>query len=118
MPRIAYRIILSWLLIMGAVICIGAPSIPAEVVTDRSVVKLSAMPSVSDRKIALVIGNSGYASSPLRNPANDARLMAETLRQLGFEDIQVGIDLDHKSFNEAIETFGKMFNNHFTHFLP
>jgi uncharacterized caspase-like protein len=35
-------------------------------------------------KIALVIGNSAYREAPLRNPANDARAMAQTLRELGF----------------------------------
>jgi len=36
-------------------------------------------------KRALVIGNSAYKVSPLKNPANDARAMGEALRQLGFE---------------------------------
>ena len=34
---------------------------------------------------ALVIGNSTYRVSPLRNPVNDANLMSSTLRDLGFE---------------------------------
>ncbi len=29
-------------------------------------------------RVALVIGNSAYDTSPLKNPANDARLIAET----------------------------------------
>jgi uncharacterized caspase-like protein len=43
-------------------------------------------PPVPER-IALVIGNAGYAQAPLRNPANDSRAMAATLRELGFEVI-------------------------------
>ena len=39
-------------------------------------------------RIALVIGNSAYKDAPLANPVNDARLMAETLRGLGFEVIE------------------------------
>ena len=39
----------------------------------------------SERRLALVIGNSSYTNSPLANPANDARAMATKLRQLGFE---------------------------------
>ena len=35
-------------------------------------------------RIALVIGNSAYRESPLRNPVNDVRAMAQTLRELGF----------------------------------
>ena len=53
-------------------------------------------------RIALVIGNSGYeVAPPLANPANDARLMAETLRGLGFEVIEV-IDADREAMLIAI----------------
>ena len=48
----------------------------------------------AETRIALVIGNSGYKIAPsLPNPANDARLMSNTLRGLGFEVIEV-IDAD------------------------
>ncbi len=36
-------------------------------------------------RTALIIGNSNYASSPLKNPVNDASAMAERLSTLGFE---------------------------------
>lgn len=36
-------------------------------------------------RIALVVGNSNYVETPLANPVNDARLVAATLRSLGFE---------------------------------
>jgi WD40 repeat protein len=39
----------------------------------------------SERRLALVLGNSSYANAPLGNPANDARAMSAKLRQLGFE---------------------------------
>ncbi len=57
------------------------------------------------KRIALVIGNSSYASSPLRNPANDARAMAQTLRRLGFE-VDERTDLGIVAMNEAVEKFG------------
>ncbi len=38
-----------------------------------------------EQRIALIIGNSDYARSPLKNPVNDARAMAEALERLGFE---------------------------------
>ncbi len=41
----------------------------------------------SERRLALVIGNAAYPAAPLRNPVNDARGMAGTLRDLGFEVI-------------------------------
>jgi hypothetical protein len=43
------------------------------------------LPAQAQNKLALVIGNSNYAALPvLANPANDAKLLANGLRQLGF----------------------------------
>ncbi len=56
-------------------------------------------------RVALVIGNSAYPEIPLANPANDARLMAETLRGLGFEVIE-RIDVDQRTMKFAIVEFG------------
>ena len=39
----------------------------------------TAIAAAPEPRIALVIGNSAYEESPLSNPANDARLTAETL---------------------------------------
>lgn len=39
----------------------------------------------AERGVALVIGNARYPEAPLNNPENDARLIASTLRRLGFE---------------------------------
>ena len=44
--------------------------------------------AVSEKRIALVIGNSAYASSPLRNPVNDAKDVAAKLHRLGFEVVE------------------------------
>lgn len=43
----------------------------------------------NEGRLALVIGNAEYARARLRNATNDARAMAQTLRKLGFEVIQV-----------------------------
>ncbi|MGI9436310.1 MAG: caspase family protein, partial [Geminicoccaceae bacterium] len=43
---------------------------------------------------------------PLANPANDADLMAESLRGLDFE-VMVSTDLDQKSMKRAIKAFGR-----------
>ena len=61
--------------------------------------------TASKRRVALVIGNGGYASSPLRNPVNDARLMTRTLRDLGFEVIE-GENLDLNQMKRAVRDFG------------
>ena len=45
-------------------------------------------PARDGQQVALVIGNAAYASSPLRNPANDARAIADKLRSLGFHVIE------------------------------
>jgi hypothetical protein len=59
----------------------------------------------SAERVALVIGNSAYLESPLPNPANDARLVATTLRGLGF-DVVERIDADQKTMKRAIQEFG------------
>ncbi len=59
----------------------------------------------AESRIALVIGNSAYASGPLPNPANDARLVGETLKQLGFVPI-VRLDADQITMKRAIQEFG------------
>ena len=54
-----------------------------------------------DIRIALVIGNSAYASAPLVNPQNDARAMGEALRGLGFTVIELR-DGQKRQMTEAI----------------
>jgi formylglycine-generating enzyme required for sulfatase activity len=64
----------------------------------------TAAPAVETR-IALVIGNSEYSSGPLLNPANDAKLMADSLNSLGFEVI-ARRNADQLTMKRAIEEFG------------
>ena len=57
------------------------------------------------RRVALVIGNSAYRNvSPLANPQNDARLVADALAASGF-DVQLGADLDRKGLEVALQEF-------------
>ena len=63
----------------------------------------------AEERVALVVGNSHYQNvAPLTNPANDARLMAETLRELGFKLVGDGpqLDLDKAAFDNAVQSFG------------
>jgi uncharacterized caspase-like protein len=47
-----------------------------------------------DARMALIIGNARYANAPLYSPVNDARLMDDTLRKIGFEtDLRTNITL-------------------------
>ncbi len=59
----------------------------------------------TDRRIALVIGNGSYKSSPLRNPVNDAVDVASKLKRLGF-DVTDGKDMTRKEMRSAIRAFG------------
>ena len=38
----------------------------------------------TESRLALIIGNASYKSSPLRNPVNDVRLMEQSLKDAGF----------------------------------
>ncbi len=68
---------------------------------------LAASPAGAAQRVALVIGNSDYKRvSPLANPANDAALMAETLRGMGFEVIEAK-NADRRGMARAIRDFGK-----------
>ena len=43
------------------------------------------VPSVAEHRVALIIGNSNYKQSPLKNPVNDARAMRDKLQRMGFQ---------------------------------
>jgi uncharacterized caspase-like protein len=64
----------------------------------------TASPAVETR-IALVIGNSTYTSGSLPNPANDAKMIGDTLKGLGFEVIP-RINADQTTMKRAIQEFG------------
>ncbi|WP_052833258.1 caspase family protein [Bradyrhizobium sp. LTSP885] len=62
--------------------------------------------SSTDRRIALVIGNSTYASVPqLPNPERDARLVAETLKQTGFNAVTLLTNLSKGAMETALQKF-------------
>lgn len=57
------------------------------------------------RRVALVIGNGAYLGAPaLANPANDARVIAKNLRDIGFE-VSEGNDLKHADMKRTIHDF-------------
>ena len=65
---------------------------------------LSVSSAYAETRVALVIGNSTYQVSPLKNPANDAKLIAATLSDLGFE-VLVKTDLTSREMIDAIGEF-------------
>jgi len=66
----------------------------------------SLLHAAPEKRIALVIGNSNYSSSPLKNPSNDAKDMADALRNLGFHVI-LKANASKREMGKAIEDFGK-----------
>jgi uncharacterized caspase-like protein len=61
--------------------------------------------AVTEERIALVIGNAAYRVDPLDNPVNDARLVAQSLRQAGF-GVALQENLDRRGLVNALRDFG------------
>jgi uncharacterized caspase-like protein len=64
----------------------------------------AATAAVSEKRIALVIGNAGYQANALQTAANDAGLIAQTLQAAGF-DVIGARDLDQESLRRAFREF-------------
>lgn len=62
--------------------------------------------NIVQQRVALVIGNSDYESVPLRNPVNDARAMAQALREVGFEVLHLE-NASRNVMQDAIQTLGR-----------
>ncbi len=68
---------------------------------------LQPAPSEAAKRVALVVGNSSYERIPaLKNPKNDAALMARTLKDVGFEVIHVS-DVELRGLGRAVKKFGR-----------
>jgi len=64
-------------------------------------------PPSGPRKVALIVGNGAYKNvTPLDNPPRDARLIADTLRGLGFATVTLAPDLTRDKFFAALHEFG------------
>jgi hypothetical protein len=64
----------------------------------------------SEKRVALVIGNSNYDAAPLRNPVNDANLVAATLREVGF-DVISRTDVNLRQMQLAVREFSRKIQN-------
>jgi hypothetical protein len=65
----------------------------------------SALSWAVETRIALVIGNSAYTAGTLPNPANDAKMIGDTLKSVGFEVI-ARTNADQTIMKRAIQEFG------------
>jgi len=80
--------------------------IPVALALTQAFFLLAAEPAAAESpRIALVIGNSAYSHAPLANPVNDAILVADTLRGVGFVVLQHS-DLTQKAMKIAVREFG------------
>ncbi|WBL77438.1 tetratricopeptide repeat protein [Bradyrhizobium xenonodulans] len=60
----------------------------------------------SGRRVALVVGNGAYKNvHALPNPPRDAKLIADVLRDVGFQTVISVSDLTRDKFFEALQTF-------------
>jgi len=67
-----------------------------------------AFPAFAERRVALVIGNSGYKNTvELTNPSHDATDVAAALRTLGFE-VVFGDNLDRHGTEDALQRFTRL----------
>jgi len=67
-----------------------------------------AAPARAEKRVALVIGNNDYKNVPkLQKAVNDARTMAETLRQLGFS-VMTAENQSRQAFSETLLAFDKV----------
>ncbi len=60
----------------------------------------------ADRRVALVIGNSGYRNAPrLDNPVRDAKAVAEMFKAAGFDSVDLQLDLESLELKRAVRAF-------------
>jgi hypothetical protein len=68
---------------------------------------LTAGTASADKRVAFVVGNGAYKNvAPLPNPSVDAKAMAATLRNVGFEVVE-GSNLTRDKMTERLLDFGK-----------
>ncbi len=96
--RISTRLIGAW---AAALLLLGPFALPPPASAAERMRGLA----VTEERIALVIGNAAYRIDPLDNPVNDARLVAQSLRQSGFA-VSVRENLDRRGLVDALREFG------------
>lgn len=91
---------------ISLVLLLLLPFTASTVFADRGIKVTSEFAGVSQsRRIALIIGNSDYKTSPLKNPVNDAEDIAYELERLGFQ-VQLGRNMTRTEMRIAIRNFG------------
>lgn len=73
---------------------------------ERAMVVVPSGGPEGEQRLALLIGNAGYESTPLNNPVNDVTDMQRILKRLGFKVI-LRKNADRRGMEEAIGEFGQ-----------
>ena len=77
--------------------------------TSPVIVVNSNRPVGSDKRIALVVGNSTYKNVPsLPNPARDAEMIAAQLGALGFETVTLETNVSREKLTNALKAFANI----------
>src|SRR3954464_5755449 len=67
---------------------------------------LMCQPAFAEKRVALVIGNSGYQNvARLGNPANDATAITATLKDAGFDLVETKHDLKISEMRRVLRDF-------------
>jgi uncharacterized caspase-like protein len=106
--RLNKTFIAALTLMLGAIGVLLWPSgSRAQQEPNRQLVQSGSANANGAKRIALVIGNGAYTKAPpLKNPPNDARDVAATLRTLGF-DVTSGINVNQRDMKRLIREFGQ-----------
>lgn len=79
--------------------------LPGAILPVMFAIMAAVQPAIAEKRVALVIGNSGYQSAPvLANPRNDAEDIGKALTRLGFDTV-VALDADRAQMEQAVEQF-------------
>jgi hypothetical protein len=92
-----------------AILCLGvawnANLVAQTVQNNRSPTGKPVTAAADAQRMALVIGNGSYKDSPLTNPVNDAKAIAQALRENGFT-VTLRTNADMKEMLASIRDFG------------
>jgi hypothetical protein len=87
-----------------------AENISGSTTSENRTIKFSK--AISEKRLALVIGNSNYiAGASLKNPVNDANLIEATLKSLGFDVIK-RLNSGKDEMISSIREFSKKLSNY------
>ena len=76
-----------------------------EVTSNTRTITFNTQKNEIGKRYALIIGQSNYINSPLRNPVNDAKDIAAELKRLGF-DVMLYTNMSQNDMKRQIRAFG------------